>query len=80
MKRSEVMYQVCDVSPDGEFEPLGLLFSDRTQGEQAFKRFKRRCPNPTAFLARVVCIRGLKKRPHAGDCERSSVGLLCCIE
>jgi hypothetical protein len=51
------MYQVCDVSPDGEFGPLGLLLSDTTQGELEFRRFKRRCPSPTDFLARVVYTR-----------------------
>jgi hypothetical protein len=76
MRRSEVMYQVCDVSPNGEWEPLGLLFNDRTQGEQQFRRFKRRCPSLTAFLARVVS-HGLKKRCRTGDGERFS-GPICC--
>lgn len=64
MPRSQVLYQVCDVSPDGDWEPLGLLFSDRTQGEQAFRRFKRRCPSPTAFLARVVFTRAEGAAPR----------------
>ncbi len=64
MKRSEVMYQVCDVAPNGEWEPLGLLFSDRTQGEQEFRRFRHRCPSYTAFLARVVYTRMNKTVPR----------------
>jgi len=62
MRRSQVCYQVCDMNSDSEWEPLGLLFDDRAQGEKALRRFKRRCSSPTLFLARVVYTRA--EVPH----------------
>lgn len=55
MPRSEILYQVCDTAPDGQWEPLGLLYNDRTQAGQELRRMKRL--SPTVFLARVVYTR-----------------------
>lgn len=55
MPRSQVLYEVLYSNPQCEWEPFGMMYSDRARAEQELREMK---PHyPTAFLARVVFTR-----------------------
>lgn len=55
MKNSQVFYEVCDVSPDDDWEPMGFMFDSKTEAEKELRDKKAHVP--TAFLVRVVMTR-----------------------
>lgn len=47
-RSSQVLYEICDAAPNGDWEPLGFMYDSKTEAEAALRL--KRTVVPSAFL------------------------------
>jgi hypothetical protein len=55
MSQRLVLYQVCRVTEDSAWDPMGPLSLTKQAAERLLEQIKHTCP--TAFIAQMVCTR-----------------------